>query len=133
MAESGAYGAAGLVEGLPWSMPGMLGIPGMLAWGAGEELGELLIECPEGICGWDEAGALLGVFIVDMSSPHAVTERARVAVTAAVVISRLEFMGSSFGPGFSVGFSGGLVWGVGLLLRRRRVAELGGLVWCCGV
>ncbi|GAA3024089.1 hypothetical protein GCM10010528_02590 [Gordonia defluvii] len=58
-ASSGAYGAAGLVEGLPWSIPGMFGIPGMLGCGAGGELGVLLIECPAGICVWDEAGVLL--------------------------------------------------------------------------
>ena len=93
----GAYGAAGLVEGLLWSIPGMLGIPDMLGCGAGDELGELLIECPAGICGWDEAGVLPGLlFIDDMPSPQAVTVRAMVAVTAAVVNSRLGFMGSSF-------------------------------------
>ncbi|WP_137811186.1 hypothetical protein [Gordonia sp. GAMMA] len=57
--KRGAYGAAGLVEGLPWFIPGMLGIPGMVGWGAGNELGELLIEWPVGICVWDEAGVLL--------------------------------------------------------------------------
>jgi hypothetical protein len=37
----------------------MFGIPGMLGCGAGGELGVLLIECPAGICVWDEAGVLL--------------------------------------------------------------------------
>ncbi len=66
------------------------------------------------------------MFIVDMSSPQAVTTRAIVAVTAAVAISRFGFIGSSFWQGFSVEFVEGTVGVVGS--RLYRVPVVGVLV-----